>query len=110
MINNREDEGGGDICRRRREDIFGVASKARRSFTRKVHSDSRLLHRSVTRGRKVIQAATKNLGKELDAEHNKKMSDMVALGYDKQVAAVCSKDGSKVNAWKRERESFLMVE
>ncbi|KAL0690432.1 hypothetical protein Bca4012_090110 [Brassica carinata] len=95
MINNREDEGGGDICRRRREDIFGVASKARRSFTRKVHSDSRLLHRSVTRGRKVIQAATKNLGKELDAEHNKKMSDMVALGYDKQVAAVCSKDGSK---------------
>lgn len=82
MINNREDEGGGDICRRRREDIFGVASKARRSF---IHSDSRLLHRSVTRGRKVIQAATKNLGKELDAEHNKKMSDMVALGYDKQV-------------------------
>uniref|UniRef100_A0A0D3ABT1 BRCT domain-containing protein n=3 Tax=Brassica TaxID=3705 RepID=A0A0D3ABT1_BRAOL len=83
MINNREDEGGGDICRRRREDIFGVASKARRSFTRKVHSDSRLLHRSVTRGRKVIQAATKNLGKELDAEHNKKMSDMVALGQSK---------------------------
>ncbi|CAH8282881.1 unnamed protein product [Eruca vesicaria subsp. sativa] len=111
---NREDEGGGDICRRRRDEIFGVTSKARRSSStlldkRKVHSDSRLLHSSVTRGGKMIQAATKNLGKELDAvsdEHNKKISDMrelVALGYDSQVAAeaidaVCSGEGKKVDA------------
>lgn len=126
---NLEDEGGGDICLRRRDEIFGVATKARRSSTlprkglgvavdkRKVRSDSRLLHRSVTRGRKMIQTATKNLGKELDAvsdEDNKRISDMrelVALGYDEQAAAeavdaVCSGDGSKVDACLTEEREF----
>ncbi|KAJ0229823.1 hypothetical protein HA466_0313030 [Hirschfeldia incana] len=130
-----EDEGGGDIFRRRRDEIFGVASKAGRSreqrkkiheshrglgvevAKRKVHSDSKLLHLSVTRSRKLIQTAAKNLGKELDAvsdEHNKKISDMrdlVALGYDKQVAAeaiaaVCSGDRRKADACLTEERDF----
>ncbi|KAF8045322.1 hypothetical protein N665_5191s0002 [Sinapis alba] len=130
---NREDEGGGDICLRRKEEFFGVASKAQKPSSlprqqtreliheshrgsgvavdkRKAHSDSRLLQCSVTRrSQAMIQAAKKNLGKELDAvseEGDDKISDMrdlVDLGYDTQVAAeaidaVCSGDRSKVNA------------
>ncbi|CAH8361717.1 unnamed protein product [Eruca vesicaria subsp. sativa] len=117
---NREDEGGGDIFLRRKEEFFGVASKSsslpreqRRELIhesqRRVQSDSRLLQRCVTRGRKMIQAPKKNLGKELNAvseEGNNKISDvrdLVDLGYDAQVAAqavdaVRLGDRSKVNA------------
>ncbi|KFK39453.1 hypothetical protein AALP_AA3G246800 [Arabis alpina] len=112
---NREDEGGGDICRRRKEEFFGVASKARKSSTlpreqkreliheshrlgvavdkRKAHSDSRLVLHSVIRSRKKIQATKKNLGKEFDKvfkNSNNKISDMpesVVIGNDTQAAA-----------------------
>ncbi|KAL0742977.1 hypothetical protein Bca4012_084490 [Brassica carinata] len=119
---NREDEGGGDICLRRKEELFGVASKAQKPSSlpreqrrelihesqRRSHSDSRLLQGSVSRSQKMIQAAKKNLGKELDAvseEGNDKISDirdLVDLGYDTKVAAeavdaVCSGDRTKVN-------------
>ncbi|CDY44331.1 BnaC05g30620D [Brassica napus] len=110
---NREDEGGGDICLRRKEELFGAASKAQRRSSvpreqrrelevsvdksqRRAHSDSRLLQRCVTRGPKMIQAAKKNLGKELDAVSEEE------LGYETQVAAeavdaVRSGGRSKVN-------------
>nr|VDC71892.1 unnamed protein product [Brassica rapa] len=123
---NREDEGGGDICLRRKEDLFGVASKAQRPSSlprerrrelevsvdksqRRAHSDSRLLQGCVTRGPKMIQAAKKNLGKELDAVSEEgynrisDMRDLVELGYETQVAAEAvdamrSGVRSKVNA------------
>ncbi|CAF1931513.1 unnamed protein product [Brassica oleracea var. botrytis] len=122
---NREDEGGGDICLRRKEELFGAASKAQRRSSvpreqrrelevsvdksqRRAHSDSRLLQRCVTRGPKMIQAAKKNLGKELDAVSEEgynrisDMRDLVELGYETQVAAeavdaVRSGGRSKVN-------------
>ncbi|CAA7037165.1 unnamed protein product [Microthlaspi erraticum] len=126
---SREDEGGGDIYRRRKEEFFGVGSKAREPLTLPreqkreliheshkrlgvavAHSDSRLLQQSMTRSRKTIQATKKNLGKELDAavseESNDKafeIRDLVALGYDTQVAAEAvdalrSGDRSKLDA------------
>ncbi|ESQ47718.1 hypothetical protein EUTSA_v10019982mg [Eutrema salsugineum] len=129
---NREDEGGGDIYRRRREEFFGFPSKARESSTlprkqkrelihesrrglgvavdkRRAHSDSQLLQHRVTRSQKKVQAAKKNLGKELDAvseDSNNRMSDLrelVALGYDAQEAAeaidaFCSGDRGKFDA------------
>ncbi|CAH2053114.1 unnamed protein product [Thlaspi arvense] len=128
---SREDEGGGDICRRRKEEFFGFASKERKSSTlpreqkrelihesdgtgvavdkKRAHSDSRLLQHSLTRSQKNIQATKKNLGKELDAVFEDRsnkicdMQDLIALGYDKQVAAeavdaLSSGDRSKVDA------------
>ncbi|KAG7632081.1 BRCT domain superfamily [Arabidopsis suecica] len=108
---NREDEGGGDIYRRRKDEFFGVASK-RREFSslpreqkrelipvavdkRWARSDSKLLKHSVTRSRKNIQGAKKNLGKELD-----EVREAAVLGNDTQVAAeaiddLCSGDRGK---------------
>ncbi|KAL1197454.1 hypothetical protein V5N11_012034 [Cardamine amara subsp. amara] len=112
---NLEDEGGGDIYRRRKEEFFGVASKGRESSTlpreqkrelihkihrgvetavgkRKAHSDSRLLQPSVTRSRQNVQATKKNLVNELDE----------VLGPDTQVAAeaidaLCSGDCGNID-------------
>ncbi|CAN8268857.1 unnamed protein product [Cochlearia groenlandica] len=116
---NREDEGGGDICRRKREEFFGAARKARESTTlpreqkrdliheslavdkRCSHSDSRLLlQHSATRSKKKIHAAKKNLSKDLDAvseDNNNKISDtreVVVVGND----TLCSGDPSKFDA------------
>ncbi|XP_010510244.1 PREDICTED: uncharacterized protein LOC104786514 [Camelina sativa] len=93
---NREDEGGGDIYRRRKDEFFGVASKGREystlprdqksemiheSHSVKTRSDSKLLQHRMTRSRKNIQAAKKNLGKEVD-----EVREAVVLGNDTQVA------------------------
>ncbi|EOA29492.1 hypothetical protein CARUB_v10012880mg [Capsella rubella] len=115
---NREDEGGGDIYRRRKDEFFGIASKGREFSTlpreqkreliheshgglgdvvdkRRTRSDSKLLQHSVTRSQKNIQAAKKNLAKELDD-----VREAVVLGNDAQVADetiddLCSRDRSK---------------
>ncbi|XP_010466389.1 PREDICTED: uncharacterized protein LOC104746574 [Camelina sativa] len=107
---NREDEGGGDIYRRRKDEFFGVASKGREfstlpreqkreliheSHSVKTRSDSKLLQHRVTRSRKNIQAAKKNLGKEVE-----EVREAVVLGNDTQVADqamddLCSGDRSK---------------
>ncbi|CAL9221758.1 unnamed protein product [Arabidopsis halleri] len=106
---NREDEGGGDIYRRRKDEFFGVSSK-RREFSslprelipvavdKRRASDSKLLQHSLTRSRKNIQGAKKNLGKELD-----EVREAVVLGNDTQVAAeaiddLCSGDRGKFDA------------
>lgn len=118
---NREDEGGGDIYRRRKDEFFGVASKGREFSTlpreqkrelireshrglgvtvdkRRARSDSKLLQHSVTRSQKNIHAVKKNLGKELD-----EVREAVFLGNDTQVAAqaiddLCSGDRGKFDA------------
>ncbi|XP_010488161.1 PREDICTED: uncharacterized protein LOC104766044 [Camelina sativa] len=110
---NREDEGGGDIYRRRKDEFFGVASKGREfstlpreqkreliheSHSVKTRSDSKLLQHRVTRSRKNIQAAKQNYGKEVE-----EVREAVVLGNDTKVVDeamddLCSGDRSKFDS------------
>ncbi|CAH8261317.1 unnamed protein product [Arabidopsis lyrata] len=116
---NREDEGGGDIYRRRKDEFFGVASK-RREFSslpreqkrelipvavdKRRASDSKLLQHSVTRSRKNIQGAKKNLGKELD-----EVREAVVLGNYTQVAAEAIDDLSSGACGKFDAEASCLT-